>query len=93
MSTAEICREIENLSCCIGGVTYTFRVQSAAMLPGRPGEAVLQVGALAEQPSGPAVTARIRVTATLENLQRVPTLLTQVLEQWVVAGAPTGPIH
>ena len=93
MSTVDICREIESLSCCIDGVTYTFEVQSAAMLPDRPGEAVLQIAAVVEKPLGPAVTARIRVTATLDNLQRVPTLLTKVLEQWVVGGTPTGPVH
>jgi len=92
VSTVDICREreIESLSCCIDGVTYTFEVQSAAMLPGTPSEAVLQIGALARNQLGPALAARIRVTATLENLQRVPTLLKKVLEQWLVAGTPTG---
>ena len=94
MSTVEICRQGENHSCHIDGVTYTFHVHSAAMLPGSDGLAVLQIGGYCHKASGPTLIARLRITAGFPELERVPALLTKALEAWLVA--PTlapAPVH
>ena len=85
MSTVEICRQVENHSCHIDGVTYTFHVHSAAVLPGSYGRAVLQIGGYRHDPAGANLIARMRITAALPQLERVPALLTKALEEWLVA--------
>ena len=91
MCTAEICREIENHFCCIDGNAYSFKVHSAMVLPRGSGQAVLQIAAYKRVTSGaPAITARLRVTATFDELARVPSLLKSALEQWLFQSAPVG---
>ena len=93
MSTTDICRQIDCHVCCIYGATYTFEVHSIALLPGRPGQVVLQVGASRRNAVGPpALTSFLRVTATVHDLHRVPSLLTGALAQWLFACAPAGPV-
>jgi hypothetical protein len=92
VSTADICREIERRVCCIDGTTYTFEVQSIALLRGPSGAAVLQVGASRRSALGtPALTSCLRVTAAARDLRCVPALLTSALQQWLFASAPAGP--
>ena len=94
VSTVEISRQVENHSCHIDGVTYTFAVHSAAMLPCSNGLALLQVGGYRHDVAGATLIARMRITAALPELERVPALLTKALEAWLVA--PTlapAPVH
>ena len=94
MSTVEICRQVESHSCCIDGVIHTFEVHSAAISPGSYGRAVLQIGGYRHTASGPTLIARIRITAALPELERLPALLTKVLEEWLVAPTlRTDPVH
>ncbi len=85
MSTAEICRQVESHSCCIDGVTHTFEVYSASMVPGSYGRAVLHIGGYRHAASGATLIARMRISAALPELERVPALLTKALEEWLVA--------
>ena len=92
MSTADICRQINAHVCCIDGTTYSFEVHSITMLAGSRGHAVLEVGASRRNAAGPpALTSCLRVTAPVDDLHRVPSLLTRALQHWLFASAPTGP--
>ena len=91
MSTAQICRQVESHSCRIDGVTYTFHVHSAAVVPGSHARAVLEIGGYRHNAAGATLIATMRVTAALPELGRVPALLTKALGEWLVAAihAPT----
>jgi hypothetical protein len=93
VSTADICRQIDSHVCWFDGTTYTFEVHSIALLPGTPGQAILQVGASRRNAVGsPTLASCLRVTAAVHDLHRVPSLLTSALEQWLFASAPAGPV-
>jgi hypothetical protein len=66
-------------------MTYTFRVHSAAVLPGSHARAVLEIGGYRHNTCGATLIATMRVTAALPELGRVPALLTKALGQWLVA--------
>jgi len=95
MSTVELCSRIDSHSCCILGETYTFRLQHAAMerdsRPAPPGHTVLHIEARSEM--GGHSVARMRITASTEQLARIPTLLTRALEHWLVAVSSTRTVH
>ena len=69
MSTVEICRQVESHSCCIDGVTHTFEVYSASMVPGSYGGAVLHIGGYRHTASGTTLIARMRIRAALPELE------------------------
>ena len=83
MSNLEIRRQVESHSCQIDGVTYTFHVHSAAVLPGS--HARLEIGGYRHNAAGATLIATMRVTAALPELGRVPALLTKALGEWLVA--------
>jgi hypothetical protein len=83
-STGNICARIENQSCCIHGETYMFEVHSASIVADQPGHTVLQIAAFRRTASGQALAATVRVTAPFHELERVPTLLTRALEEWLL---------
>ena len=93
MFTADLCHQIENHFCCIEGTAYTFKVHSAAMLPGAPRRAVLHIGASSRNEIGPAaITATMRVTAAVDDLHRVPYLLDSALRHWLFAEMVAAPV-
>jgi hypothetical protein len=95
MSTVELCSQIESHSCCILGETYTFRLQPAAMerdtRPAPPGHTVLHIEARSE--IGGYSVARMRITASTQQLERIPTLLTKALEHWLAAVSSAQTVH
>ena len=94
MSAEAICSQIDSRSCHIHGETFLFEVQSASMVAGQPGHAVLQIAAFRRTASGPELAATVRVTATLDELERVPALLTTALEEWLLrTAAPLTRVH
>jgi hypothetical protein len=95
MTSAEaVCSQIDNRPCHLHGETFLFEVQSASMIAGEPGHAVLEIAAFQRTASGPALVATMRVTATLEELDRVPALLTTALEEWLLrTAAPLARVH
>jgi hypothetical protein len=94
VSTDTVCSQIDSRSCCIYGETFLFQVQSASMVAGQPGHAVLQIAAFQRTDSGPALAATVRVTAQLDELDRVPKLLTTALEEWLLrTAAPLTRVH
>ena len=94
MSAEAICSQIDSRSCHIHGETFLFEVQSAFMVAGQPGHAVLQIAAFRRTASGPELAATVRVTATLDELERVPALLTTALEEWLLrTAAPLTRVH
>ena len=89
-----VCSEIDNRSCHIHGETFLFEVQSASMVAGQPGHAILEIAAFQRTASGPALAATVRVTASLDELERVPALLTTALEEWLLrTAAPLTQVH
>ena len=94
MSTETVRSQIDGHSCRIHGETFLFEVQSASMVAGRPGQAVLQIAAFRRTASGPALAATVRVTAAFHELERVPALLTRALEEWLLrTAAPLTRVH
>lgn len=95
MRSAEaVCSQIDNRSCHIHGETFLFEVQSASMVPGQPGHAILEIAAFQRTASGPALAATVRVTASFDELERVPALLTTALEEWLLrTAAPLTRVH
>ena len=95
MTSAEaICSLIDSRSCHIHGETLLFEVQSASMVAGEPGYAVLEIAAFRRTASGPALAATVRVTAPLHELERVPALLMTALEEWLLrTAAPWARVH
>lgn len=95
MRSAEaICSQIDNRSCHIHGETFLFEVQSASMVAGQPGHAILEIAAFQRTASGPALAATVRVTASFDELERVPALLTTALEEWLLrTAAPLTRVH
>jgi hypothetical protein len=76
------------------GETFLFEVQSASLVAGQPGHAVLQIAAFRRTASGAELAATVRVTATLDELERVPALLTTALEEWLLrTAAPLTRVH
>ena len=93
-SAQAICSQIDSRSCHIYGETFLFEVQSASIVPGAPGHAVLQIAAFRGTSSGAELAATVRVTATIDELDRVPTLLTKALEEWLLrTAAPLTRVH
>jgi len=89
-----VCSEIDNRSCHIHGETFLFEVQSASMVAGQPGHAILEIAAFQRTACGPALAATVRVTASLDELERVPALLTTALEEWLLrTAAPLTQVH
>lgn len=86
-----VCAPIESHTCAIAGTTYTFRVQSASIVPdhGGParGFAVLEVHAFAHGAADHRATATVRITAPLNKVASLPTLLTKALSLWVIESA------
>ena len=80
----DICPEIDRSSWHLHGETFVFEVQSACMVPDRPDHAALEIAVFRRTVSGPAHTATVRVTSPLRELDRVPTLLTSALEEWLL---------
>jgi hypothetical protein len=70
-----------------------FEVHSASLVPDRPGHTALQVGVFRRNASGQALAATMRVTAPFHELERVPTLLTRALEEWLVGTTPVERVH
>jgi hypothetical protein len=95
MRSAEaVCSQIDNRSCHIHGETFLFEVQSASMVAGQPGHAILEIAAFQRTASGPALAATVRVTASFDELERVPALLTTALEEWLLrTAAPLTRVH
>lgn len=94
MSTETVCSQIDRHSCRIHGETFLFEVRSASIVAGRPGHAALQIAAFRRTASGPVLAATVRVTAPLHELERVPALLTQALEEWLLRTAvPLTRVH
>lgn len=95
MRSAEaVCSQIDNRSCHIHGETFLFEVQSASMVAGQPGHAILEIAAFQHTASGPALAATVRVTASFDELERVPALLTTALEEWLLrTAAPLTRVH
>lgn len=95
MRSAEaVCSQIDNRSCHIHGETFLFEVQSASMVAGQPGHAILEIAAFQLTASGPALAATVRVTASFDELERVPALLTTALEEWLLrTAAPLTRVH
>jgi hypothetical protein len=87
-STGNICAQIESHSCRIQGETFMFEVHSASIVADRPGHTVLQIAAFRRTASGQALVATVRVTAPFDELERVPTLLTRALEEWLLGTPP-----
>jgi hypothetical protein len=83
MTTEAICSQIDAQSCRIHGETFLFEVRSASIVAGQPGQAVLQLAAFRRTASGPVLAATMRVTASLDELERVPSLLSRALEEWL----------
>lgn len=83
-TTGTICAQIEGHSCCIHGEIYMFEVHSASIAADRPDHTVLQIAAFRLTASGQALAATVRVTAPVHELERVPTLLTRALEEWLL---------
>jgi hypothetical protein len=84
-STGTICAQIESYSFCIHGETYMFAVHSASIVPDRPSHTVLQIGVFRRDASGQVLAATMRVTAPVHELDRVPTLLSRALGEWLIA--------
>ena len=84
-STGNACKEIEKHSCYLNGETYMFEVHSASIVPDRPSHTVLQIGVFRRDASGQVLAATMRVTAPLHELDRVPTLLSRALGEWLIA--------
>ena len=76
--------QIERHSCSIDDETFMFEVRSASIVTDRPGHTVLQIAVFRRTASGPALAATMRVTAPFQELERVPTLLTRALEEWLL---------
>lgn len=94
MFTEAICSQIDSRSCRLHGETFLFEVHSASIAADRPGHTVLQIAAFRQTASGPALAARIRVTAAFDELERVPGLLPTVLEEWLLrTAAPLTQVH
>ena len=94
MSTDAICSQVDGQSCRIHGETFLFKVRSASIVAGRPGQAVLQLAAVRRTASGPALAATMRVIAPLHELERVPSLLKSALEEWLLhTAAPVTGVH
>jgi hypothetical protein len=94
MSTDAICLQVDGRSCRIHGETFHFEVRSASIVAGRPGQAVLQLAAFRRTASGPTLAATMRVTAPLQELERVPSLLKSALEEWLLrTTAPVTGVH
>ena len=94
MSAEAVCSQIDSRSCHIHGETFHFEVQSASMVAGQPGHAVLEIAAFRRTASGLAPAATVRVTATFDELERVPALLTTALEEWLLrTAAPLTRVH
>ena len=90
--TADLCHQIENHFCLIDGTTYTFKVHSAAVLPGARC-AVLQIGAFSQNGNASStIAATMRVTAAVERLHSVPTFLDAIMRQWLFASIVTAPV-
>ena len=86
--------QIERQSCSIDDETFMFEVRSASIVTDRPGHTVLQIAVFRRTASGPALAAIMRVTAPLHELERVPTLLTRALEEWLLrTNTPPGRVH
>jgi hypothetical protein len=93
-SAQAICSQIDSRSCHIHGETFLFEVQSASMIAGPPSHAVLQIAAFRRTVSGTELAATMRVTAAVEELERVPALLTTALEEWLLrTAAPLTRVH
>jgi hypothetical protein len=93
-SAESVCSQIDNRSCHIHGETFLFEVQSASMVAGQPGHAILEIAAFQRTASGPALAATVRVTASFDELERVPALLTTALEEWLLrTAAPLTRVH
>ena len=84
-STGTVCKEIESCSFYIHGETYMFEVHSASIVPDRPSHTVLQIGVFRRDASGQVLAATLRVTAPVHELDRVPTLLSRALGEWLIA--------
>jgi hypothetical protein len=94
ISTQAVCSQIDGQSCRIHGETFLLEVHSASIVPGEPGHSVLQIAAFRRTASGPALAARVRVIAPFDELERVPTLLTGALEEWLLrTAAPLTGVH
>ena len=94
MSTETVCSQIDSHSCHLHGETFLFEVDSVSFGAERPGHTVLQIAAFRQTASGPALAARIRVTAAFDELERVPGLLPTVLEEWLLrTAAPLTQVH
>lgn len=94
ISTHAVCSQIDGQSCRIHGETFLLEVQSASIVAGQPGHTVLHIAAFRPTASGPALAARVRVTAPFDELARVPTLLTSALEEWLRrTAAPLTGVH
>jgi hypothetical protein len=94
MFTEAVCSQLESHCCRIHGETFLFEVRSASIVAGRPRQVVLQVAAFRRTAFGPALAATVRVTAPLHELERVPALLTQALEEWLLCTAvPLTQVH
>ena len=84
MSTETVCSQIDTRSCHLHGETFLFEVDSVSIVADRPGHTVLQIAVFRRTASGPALAATMRVTAPFQELERVPTLLTRALEEWLL---------
>ena len=94
MSAEAVCSQIDSRSCHIHGETFLFEVQSASIVAGQPGHAVLLIAAFRRTASGPELAATVRVTATLDEIERVPALLSTALEEWLLrTAAPLTRVH
>ena len=94
MSAEAVCSQIDSRSCHIHGETFLFEVQSASIVAGQPGHAVLLIAAFRRTASGREPAATVRVTARLDEIERVPALLTTALEEWLLrTAAPLTRVH
>jgi hypothetical protein len=96
MCDVEVCRQIENHYCRIGTETYKFKVRQLMLRPGvaptSAPQATLEVEAFRADYKDVAV-ARMRITASTPQFPRVPSLLTEALEHWLLATMPSERLH
>ena len=91
VSTVDLCTLVERLANCTASETHTFSV-TAKVLPGTPPaaprHAVLHVEAVRRAGCGHSV-ARIRITAPIRELARIPLLITKALDESRLTPTPS----
>ena len=95
VSTVDLGTLIERLARCTASETHTFSV-TAKVLPGTPPaaprQAVLHVEALRRAGCEHSV-ARIRITAPIRELARIPILVTKALDESLLTPTPSVTRH